>query len=129
MTEAELVERIPYARLIGMRAERDGEGLLCALPFSPEIIGNKDLPAVHGGVVGAFLELTALLALIDRPDAERIPKPINFSTDFLRSAGPDETYGRAEIVKQGRRIANVRVVAWQGDAGRPVAAGIGNFLL
>jgi len=29
----------------------------------------------------------------------------------------------------GRRIANVRVVAWQDDPARSVAAGIGNFRL
>jgi hypothetical protein len=33
------------------------------------------------------------------------------------------------IVKHGRRIANVRVIAWQIDESKPVAAGIGNFLL
>jgi hypothetical protein len=31
--------------------------------------------------------------------------------------------------KHGRRIANVRVLAWQDDPAKPVAAGIGNFLL
>jgi acyl-coenzyme A thioesterase PaaI-like protein len=35
----------------------------------------------------------------------------------------------ATIVKHGRRIANVRVVAWQDDPEKPVAAGIGNFLV
>jgi len=125
----ELVERIPYARLIGMRAEHDGEGLLCRLPFAEHIIGNARLPAVHGGVVGAFLEMTATLALLDDGEAERVPKSINFSVDYLRSAGPHETFGRAEIVKLGRRIANVRVLAYQQDRTRPVAAGIGNFRL
>ncbi len=129
MSVSGLVERIPYARLIGMRAERDDEGLLCRLPFKEAIVGNARLPAVHGGVVGAFLEMTAILALIDEGDAERVPKPINFSVDYLRSAGPHETLGRAEIVKLGRRIANVRVLAYQGDAAKPVAAGIGNFRL
>lgn len=125
----ELVDRVPYARLIGMRAERDDSGLLCRLPFDERNVGNAQLPAVHGGVVGAFLELTALLALIDEGDPERLPKPINFSVDYLRTAGPHETRGRAEIVKLGRRIANVRVLAYQGDPARPVAAGIGNFRL
>ena len=36
---------------------------------------------------------------------------------------------RAEIVKHGRRIANVRVIAWQESPDKPVAAGIGNFSL
>ena len=124
-----LVERVPYARLIGMSAEQDADGLICHLPFKDQIIGNARLPAVHGGVVGAFLEMTALLALIDESSSEALPKPINFSVDYLRSAGPRETHGRAEIVKLGRRIANVRVLAYQDDPAKPVAAGIGNFRL
>lgn len=126
---ASLAGRIPYARLIGLEAERDDEGLVCRLPFHERIVGNARLPAVHGGVIGAFLEMTALLALIDLAPEGRVPKPINFSTDYLRSAGPADTRARAEIVKLGRRLANVRVVAWQADAGKPVAAGIGNFRL
>lgn len=124
-----LADRIPYARFLGLRVERDESGLLCVLPFRDEIVGNARLPAVHGGVVGSFLEMTALLGLLDGSEGGRIPRPINFSTDFLRAAGPADTLGRAEIVKLGRRIANVRVVAYQDDPTKPVAAGIGNFLL
>ena len=90
------LDRIPYARFMGFRVEREGDGLVCVLPFKDEIVGNARLPAVHGGASGA---------------------------------GAADTRGRAEIVKLGRRIANVRVQAWQDDPKRPVAAGIGNFLL
>jgi uncharacterized protein (TIGR00369 family) len=126
---ADLVAQIPYAQFIGMDVERDEDGLICLLPFKDANIGNQWLPAVHGGVIGSFLEMTALLALSDLSEEGRIARPINFSTDYLRSAGPLLTHGRAEIVKLGRRIANVRVVAYQDDPARPVAAGIGNFLL
>ncbi|MBW2270151.1 MAG: PaaI family thioesterase [Deltaproteobacteria bacterium] len=112
-----------------MGVERDAKGLVCVLPFKDANVGNRWLPAVHGGVIGAFLEMTALLALLDQSQDDRIARPINFSTDYLRSAGPQQTHGRAEIVKLGRRIANVRVVAYQDEEAKPVAAGIGNFLL
>jgi acyl-coenzyme A thioesterase PaaI-like protein len=120
---------IPYARFLDVRLEDDPAGIVCVLPFRDDLVGNAALPALHGGVVGAFLELTALVQAIELGDSERVPKPINFSVDYLRSAGPRETRGRAEVVKHGRRIANVRVIAWQEDAAKPVAAGIGNFLL
>jgi len=123
------LERIPYARLLGLELAEDAGGLVCILPFRDDLVGNAQLPALHGGVVGAFLELVALLQLLESTDGERVPKPINFSVSYLRSAGPRESRGRAEIVKHGRRIANVRVIAWQDDPGRPVAAGVGNFLL
>jgi uncharacterized protein (TIGR00369 family) len=124
-----IVDAIPYARFLGVEVARHDGALECILPFRHEIIGNAALPAVHGGVLGAFLELTALLHLVDESGSERVPKPITFSIDYLRSAGPLTTRARAEIFKLGRRIANVRVVAWQDDRARPVVAGNGKFLL
>ncbi len=128
MSEAALAA-IPYARFLGVVGERIDGRLECVLPFRDEIVGNASLPAVHGGVIGAFLELTALVGLIDEGGGGRVPKPITFSIDYLRSAGPATTRARAEIFKLGRRIAHVHVVAWQDDPSRPVAAGIGKFLV
>jgi len=120
---------VPYARMLGVEVERSENGWLVVLPFREANVGNARLPALHGGVVGAFLELTALVELTRQLHSAGTPKPINFSIDYLRSAGADDTFGRAEIIKHGRRIANVRVSAWQSDETKPVAAGIGNFLL
>jgi uncharacterized protein (TIGR00369 family) len=125
-----VLDAIPYARFLGVEVERNSEGALeCILPFRDEIVGNAALPAVHGGVLGAFLELTALLRLIDESGTERVPKPINFSIDYLRSAGASTTRARAEIFKLGRRVAVVHVVAWQDHPSRPVASGNGKFLV
>lgn len=129
MKAADAVGAIPYARLLDIRIESTPDGIVCVMPYRHEIVGNIVLPAIHGGVVGAFLELTALLQLLEISGTERVARPINFSIDYLRSAGPRDVRGRAEIVKHGRRIANVRVLAWQDDPAKPVAAGIGNFLL
>jgi uncharacterized protein (TIGR00369 family) len=125
----QILAAIPYARFLGVELERRDGTLECVLPFRQEIVGNPALPAVHGGALGAFLELTALLHLLAESGSGRVPKPITFSVDYLRSAGPTTTRARAEIFKLGRRIANVRVVAWQDDQSRPVVAGNGKFLL
>ena len=89
-----VLDSIPYARFLGVTIERRDGLLECVLPFREEIIGNPMLPAVHGGVIGAFLELTAILRLIDESGAQRVPKPINFAIDYLRSAGPAPTRAR-----------------------------------
>lgn len=125
----DVLDAIPYARFLGVGVERVNNALECVLPFREEIIGNPILPAIHGGVIGAFLELTALLRLVDESGTDRVAKPINFAIDYLRSAGPTTTRARADIFKLGRRVAVVHVVAWQDDASRPVASGNGKFLL
>jgi uncharacterized protein (TIGR00369 family) len=124
-----VLDAIPYARFLGVAVERVHGALECVLPFREEIIGNPILPAIHGGVIGAFLELTAILRLIDESATDRVPKPINFAIDYLRSAGPATTRARGDIFKFGRRVAVVHVVAWQDDPARPVASGNGKFLV
>jgi len=83
-----VLEAIPYAQFLGVQVEQIGEAWRCVLPFRQEIVGNPRLPAIHGGVLGAFLELTAFLRLYAEAGGERAPKPINFSADYLRSADP-----------------------------------------
>jgi uncharacterized protein (TIGR00369 family) len=124
-----LVAAIPYARLLGMDVEENADGIECVLPFEPALIGNTRLPAIHGGVIGSFLEMTAILRLIAESGLENVPRPISFTIDYLRSAGPRETRARGEITKLGRRISHVRVIAWQDERERPVAVANGKFLM
>lgn len=123
------LQAIPYFRFIGLSV-RDGEdGPVCVLPENPTLIGNTQLPALHGGVIGALLESAAIVHLIWSAETDTIPKIIDLSVDYLRSARPVETFARAIVTKHGRRIANVRAEAWQDDPARPVATAHAHFLL
>ncbi len=122
-------DMIPYFSFLGMRLEAKDGTLICVLPEDKKFIGNPVLPAIHGGVVGAFLESTALVHLFATQDVTRVPKIINITVEYLRSAKPIETYAEAVITKPGRRIANMRIEAWQADRAKPVAAAHANFLV
>ena len=126
---AALLERIPYARFLGLRAELAGDEMTAVLPFGQHLIGNPMLPAIHGGVLGAFMELTALAQLSIAQGQARQPKPIDVTVEYLRSARPVTTFARAEVRKLGRRIANVHVEAWQDARASPVAFLRGHFLV
>jgi len=126
---AGLVEAMPYGRCLGISvAERDGD-LIAQLAFDEKLIGNPMLPAIHGGVIGAFLETAAILKLLWTRETVLVPKTITVTIDYLRSAGPHPTYARGIITKLGARVANVRAEAWQSDPSKPVAAGNVNFLV
>lgn len=125
----QFVAAIPYARFLGISAAADGGVLTARLASSDHIIGNPVLPAIHGGVVGAFLETVSILQLLWTSESIVIPKTITITFDFLRSAGAHETFARAEVTKLGSRVANVRAFAWQGDPGKPVTGSNGNFLI
>jgi acyl-coenzyme A thioesterase PaaI-like protein len=99
------------------------------LKFSDRLIGNPVLPALHGGVVGAFLEITAVIQLMLEVESEELPKPVDIGIDYLRSGRPVDTYARATVTKHGRRVCNIRAEAWQEDRSRPIAALHGHFLV
>ncbi|MEO1331285.1 MAG: PaaI family thioesterase [Pseudomonadota bacterium] len=142
-----LTARIPYVQFLGVRFERLGDELTARLEFDPKLIGNPILPALHGGAMGGFLEITAIMQLAwdqtwgilrrGGPEAEAIaagrfpatPKTVDLTIDYLRSARARSAFARAQVTKQGRRVANVRVEAWQDERDRPVAAAHGHFLL
>ena len=58
-----------------------------------------------------------------------LSKPIGVNIDYLRRGKPIDTYARADIFKEGSRVANVRVRAWQDNMEEPIAALSGHFLL
>jgi len=145
---AALLAHIPYVEFLGITFDRRGDELTGVLHFTPQLIGNPVLPALHGGVTAAFLEVTALVELgwaqlwpevesgtvtLERlrdPAYRRpMPKTIDFTTDFLRSGLPRDAYARARVNRSGRRYASVHVEGWQDNRSRLFAQATGHFLM
>lgn len=126
---AAVLAHIPYARFLGIEVDIKGSELTTIMPFNEVLVGNVTLPALHGGVIGAFLEITAVTQLLFDTSCERLPKTIDVSVDYLRSGGPRPTYGRAVVTRHGRRVANVRSEIWQEDRSKPIGASHGHYLL
>ena len=117
--------RSPFARCLGIRIGEDGT---LVMPLSPKIIGNPILPAIHGGVTGAFLETTAIVG-VTRELGVSPPKPIGPTINYLRSGRALDSYANVSIVKQGRRVVAFEAQAWQDDPAKPIASAFGHFML
>ncbi len=142
-----LVEGVPYVQFLNITFDRRGDELTGVLNFDEKLIGNPFLPAIHGGVTAAFLEVTAVITLswehmfpriesgeigaedILTDENIRFPKTIDFTVDYLRSGLPRDAYARAFINRSGRRYASVRVEAWQDNHAKLFAQGTGHFLM
>ena len=103
--------------------------LLTRMRYSPPLIGNMMLPALHGGTIGALLESAAIFQVLWESETIAIPKIITITVDYLRSGRPVDTLARATLTKQGRRVVNVAVEAWQDDRARPIASANAHFLI
>ena len=93
---AEAAELIPYNGFIGLQC---GES---------------------SGMLGGFIESCAVLLLYRQAGLAELPKMIDLSIDYLRSGKPETTYARCTLTRQGSRIANVAVEAWQSDPAKPI---------
>jgi acyl-coenzyme A thioesterase PaaI-like protein len=144
---ARMTGAVPYARHLGVGFERRGDELTAILTYSDRLIGNPLLPALHGGAIGAFLEITAIMELawsqvwdlmegggdgaaaIEAGDFPPLPRTIDFTVDYLRSGLPRDAYARARVNRSGRRYASVHVEAWQDNRARLFAQATGHFLM
>lgn len=142
-----LAHSSPYTRHLGVSFERRGDELTAVLNYSDRLIGNPILPALHGGAIGAFLEIAAQMELswgivwqmmegggedaaaIEAGNFPPMPKTIDFTVDYLRSGLPRDAYARARINRSGRRYASVHVEAWQDNRDRLFAQATGHFLM
>ena len=142
-----LVGSVPYISYLGVSFERRGDELTAVLSFDEKLIGNPFLPALHGGVTAAFLEMSAMITLSwtwlwkDIEDGSldvdallagnlpRLPKTIDFTVDYLRSGLPRDAYARARVTRLGRRYASVQTEAWQDNHDRPYAQANAHFLM
>ena len=116
----------PFACCLGIRIGEDGTLMM---PFSAKIIGNPMLPAIHGGMTGAFLETTAIVGVTRELGVSVRPKPIGLTINYLRSGRALDSYANVSIVKQGRRVVAFEAQAWQDDPTKPIASAFGHFML
>ena len=125
----DLISAVPYARLIGMSCINLGEELVFILPENSDNIGNPTLPAIHGGVIGGFMENAAIFQVLGQIETNRIPKVVDFSLDYLRPGRFQDTFATCEVVRQGRKVVNVSVSAWQVRRNEPIANARTHLLL
>lgn len=129
-----LRERVPYAAFLDVQVTLTDGVPAFRLPFRQSLIGNQVLPALHGGAVAGFMENAALLHLLLLLDETRVPKSIDFSIDYLRSANAVDSFASCEVARLGRRVAQVQIRCWQDEKGHPartreVALARAHFLL
>ena len=138
-----VLAQMPYGATMGMAVHAlEDKALVCHLPFDESLIGNRDLPAIHGGALSSFMEMVATLevarrqvAMLDSPDwrdldaiAAVVPVPLNVTVQYLRSAKAADCYARAEVLKLGRRSNTVFCRLWQDNEAKPVASMTGVFV-
>ena len=117
----------PYAQLLRLRTELQGDELRFVMPFHDDVVGRPGF--LHGGAIAGLLEFAAFTALSRAIGEDVIKKPITVTIDYMRGGTSRDSFAEAKVERLGKRIANVEAYAWQAEPGRPIAAARINFLL
>ncbi|MDG0971294.1 MAG: PaaI family thioesterase [Porticoccaceae bacterium] len=125
----QILDLIPYSNFIGVEAKIEGADVLYRMDRRPSNIGNPSLPAIHGGVIGGFLELSAAIEILYTLDVNEVPKVVDFSLDYLRPGRYKTMYANCTVLRQGRKLVNVSATAWQDSSDTPIATARCHFLI
>ena len=125
----QLPSLVPFAQMLGVQLDLRKNLLTCMLPYEPSLIGNPQLPAIHGGAVGGFLECAGILHLLWSTHTLALPKTVGVTVDYLLSSRPQDIYARTQVVKLGKRVSHLRIEAWQVMPSQPVAIASINVLM
>ncbi len=120
----------PFAAVLGVRQEADGEGApVLVMPFGEAVTGRPGF--LHGGALAGLLEMAAIAGVqhaLAEDGGGRV-KPINVTVDYRRGGREKETRAVGVVTRLGTRVANVDAVAWQDDRNEPIATARFNFLV
>ncbi|MGQ0537123.1 MAG: PaaI family thioesterase [Methanobacteriota archaeon] len=92
------------------------------VPYKAEFIGNPLIPAWHGGILSALIDLAGGAALFT---VCNVPTPtIDMRVDYIRPAvAGNDIVAEAEVLRCGKTVGHVRVDVADERTGTLVATG------
>jgi len=112
----------PYASNYGMQLLESEPEIECVTPWQDDFVGNPLIQAWHGGIVTGVLELTGKLQAL-KVAATETGLLLSANINFLRpTRGNSVVHTRAHLIRSGRQIINIDVIAWQVSPQEPTAS-------
>lgn len=94
---------LPFHRHHGIEVvEATAESAHTRWPYDPDLVGNPEVPAVHGGVLSALADLTGATPFVAA--LGRYTPTIDLRVDYLSHAGEADLEGHATVLRRGESV-------------------------
>lgn len=112
-----LIRNPPFHQWMGVKAVETSPGrAVLEIPPNPDFVGNPFIPAVHGGIVAALIDLAGGAALF--VDLQFPTPTIDMRVDYLRPAFAGKALrAEARVKSLGKTVAFVDIDVWQPPRG------------
>ena len=94
-------------------------------PYDRTMVGNPEVPAIHGGVISALADLTGAAPFVG--SLGRYTPTVDLRVDYLDHAGEADLEGHAEVIRRGDSVGVAETVVVSG--GDECATGRGVYKL
>ena len=91
-------------------------------PFDESLLGNPDVPAIHGGVVSALADLTGAAVFVG--PLERYTPTVDLRVDYLSHAGEADLEAHATVLRRGETVGVADVTVESGGERCATARGV-----
>lgn len=108
-TVRRLYDDLPFHRAHGIEVlEVTDESARTRWPFADDLVGNPEVPALHGGVVSAMADLTGAAPFVGA--LGRYTPTVDLRVDYLAHAGPADLVAEATVDRRGEDVGVASVV-------------------
>lgn len=135
-------EKIVFNEVLGLKVtELRPDGAVGRIDMKPELVGHFAYNRVHGGAISAGLDAMGGLAVMaalgakhmDEPPLQRLQRfsrlgTIDLRVDYLRPAIGSHFELRAQVLRLGSRVANIRM-EFLGPDGLLLATGAAAYIV
>ena len=120
---------VPFVSYLGMRFVSIDSGLvIMEVPFAPNLVGNPEGPALHGGVVASLLDTCGGAAVWSQIGRYDRVSTVDLRVDYLRPARAERVIGAGRVIRLGNRVGVTELRAYHpGAEDEPVAVGTGVY--
>lgn len=123
-TARDLYDALPFNRTQGIEVVSVTETTArTRWPFDDSLVGNPDVPAIHGGVISALADLTGAVVFVG--NLGRYTPTVDLRVDYL---SPGETgvdlEAEASVIRHGETVGVADVTVESGGDRCAVARGV-----
>lgn len=116
----------PFHRWLGVTVvAQGGESVSIEMPWRDEMISSPKLPAMHGGIVAALIDLTGFYTVL--ASGNICASTADLHVDYHRAASRETIVAHGKIVRVGKRLS-VAEVKVEGQRGL-IASGRGAYTM